>query len=223
VTSLETSVHYVETSLEEAESGWLKVFLVVEAVMGLTAALFLEMFPLICLLFLPVVLAVDGRWGWAAASLIPLVLYGWLARWLINSANYAMQRCYPEIAGVAKAVQGTQTPHYPFAVEMALRLPRLPLLFRPWASLWWGAHFMAGVVILEVAHRHLAGGGAPDALTVLTVLGIHFAFSVAANLYLMLSVAALWSPPDLLCWIWRHRITIDAVFTLAATSWHFLQ
>jgi hypothetical protein len=198
-----------------------------EAIFGLTATFFLSYGSAVVLGLVSIVTLLMGEWTVFALAIGPAVLTLALAVWVTRAACGALRRCYPELEPAPRDVGPSRTDARPspgdaepFGVEMGLQAVRLPLFLRPVLSLWWFAHFIAGVLAAVTVHRSVAESFDRPGMLALIVLplALNFAFNVAANLYLVLSVASLHADPWLLRKVWSARFAIDVVVMLVALA-----
>ena len=108
-----------------------------------------------------------------------------------------------------------------WGVDVALRQPRWPVLFRPVLAAYWAAHFLLGVALafglerlgLEAtggkSARHVAGTLALTAAAV-------FAFTYAANFYLLLALTTVTRSRRVVDPVWRWRVLVDVALTAVA-------
>ena len=123
--------------------------------------------------------------------------------------------CYPELGWGRDASPPPRTISREgppaFAVELGLQVATLHWLVRPVLSLWWCTHFAAGFWLVSATHHWIADAFDRPGAAALVVfpLLVHLAFNVAANLYLILSVAALYPDEWLLRRLWSARVQVN--------------
>lgn len=100
--------------------------------------------------------------------------------------------------------------HIPLALSMALQVPTAPWPARTIVGVWWLAHFLAGAAIAHFIFRQL-GELAPKAnpIVVGLLLLAQFAWTFAANVYLLLAGGAFTPRSLTLVKLWRCRFLID--------------
>jgi len=194
-----------------------------EVLFGLTATFFLGFAPAVVLVFTTVFALFLGEWRLLAQVVVPAVIATGTAVWVARSAGRAGAVCYPEMGfgPVVLLPRGSVDVRPPaFAVELGLQVKGLPGMLRPLLSLWWCAHFAAGFGVVTAAHHWIADAFDQPGTVALVLFPLlaHLAFNVAANLYLILSVAALYPDESLLHHIWRLRFVIDVVVTMSALA-----
>ena len=103
----------------------------------------------------------------------------------------------------------------PYAVHVALAMPRMPLLLRPLPAAFWAMHLVGALGFVWMAHMIPSGSSwlARGALFALGGLCGFWAFG-----YLLLAVGSIKRDRGLLEKIWRHRAWYLIVITAAAIA-----
>jgi hypothetical protein len=117
------------------------------------------------------------------------------------------------------AIDGS--PPRPVALLIADRLCNEPIVLRPFLSLWWLGHFVAGAFIGIGASRVAIDFLKNPALAFMIILPLafQFAFLFAVNLYLVMAVAVVCHDHRVHELIWRSRFVIDFLLSLGLTLW----
>jgi hypothetical protein len=195
-----------------------------EVLFGLTATFFLGFAPVVVLVMVSVFSFFLGEWVLFSPVILPAIAATAAAVWVARAAGRAGAVCYPELgwgrdtASPPRTISRKGPP--PYAVELGLQVATLHWLVRPVLSLWWCAHFAAGFWLVSATHHWIADAFDRPGTMVLVLfpLLVHLAFNVAANLYLILSVAALHADEWLLRRLWSARFLIDVAVTLSALA-----
>ena len=96
-------------------------------------------------------------------------------------------------------------------VELALEQRDFGAAMRPLVALWWAAHFMAAVLLANWLGEFylLAGGGHAEKWAYFASLFVRLAGAIAANYFVLLTVAAIWRDAELLKLVWSLRLLVD--------------
>jgi hypothetical protein len=149
------------------------------------------------------------------------------AIWVAGMARAALAESCPRVARLLECARRRRRGKHneyqpasgePLAVVMARRLPRLPWPLRWLVGLWWGAQF-AGVAALGIfiyGVLDMVLKNAPLHHRLLIPLSYHMALLFAANLYLLLAVAAFFRNPIVHAKLWSWRFIVDLTLSLAA-------
>lgn len=196
----------------------------IEAVLGLLAAFFigfiapLAAFALTMTLRLPPVLRVF-------AGLLTVGYTGWLAILVARLASAALEGDDHHTFSLAGSRPGRRTalpPLYiPLALAMAVRVPRFLPPMNLAVSGWWLLHFGAAAGLGHLAAMKITRDFQLGQLllAVPCSIAVHFAFLFAANLYLVLSMAAACKSPLVWLFVWRYRFLIDLLLALVLLMW----
>lgn len=157
------------------------------------------------------------------------VVSGALAVWVARLIQRALYMCHPELRKLDQVLtrgqkslmtpfetdQPVETVHLPMAVVAGTSLPRVPVLAAIPLALWWLAHASTGVIVGLRLDRYMdqAFRGAPAGVKYVLPQVLNFAFSFAANIYLMLAVALFVRNTTWLLRLWKVRLFIDLVLT----------
>lgn len=109
----------------------------------------------------------------------------------------------------------------PFVPEFALEQRRWPLALRPVVCCWWVAHFMLAAGSLWVVERLMLdtdAGGLHLGWRIVTLVTFVWMLTHCSLLYLFLAVTALRHDESLVRLLWRWRVLIDLLLTLAVLS-----
>lgn len=193
-----------------------------EAAVGLCAAFVLAFGPLTVAAFTLLFALFLAEWKVAAVAAAVTAVTCPMALWLAKMAESALSqfRSEPVPETTADAWPWFDDPTVPqrktpFAIVLASTLPPLPLVARVPLAVWWLAHFLAGaalVVFLDVVAQQVLMW--PGLKSGIPAVVFAYLFQFAANLFLILSVAALFDSPMTTVSVWRNRFVIDALFTL---------
>jgi hypothetical protein len=115
--------------------------------------------------------------------------------------------------------------HYPFSPYFALQFQNWPLLLRPFAAVWWLAHFAAGIGATILVDNILVLSMTDwntRVLRSLIFIPISFTIAYSANLYLLLLVTAAGGGKRAVGAIWRYRILLDLAVAICAAFFPIL-
>jgi len=205
-------------TLRELQSPAAKVS--IEAVLGLLAAFFIGFIaPLAAFA------AVIGMRLGFVVGLLTIGGAGWLAILVARLASAALegdhQRTFSLSNRPATVKESRPRLYIPLALAMAVRVPRFTPPLNVLVSGWWLVHFGAAaglghLAALKITREFQLG---QLLLAVPCSIAVHFAFLFAANLYLVLSMAAACKSPLVWLFVWRYRFLIDLLLALALLMW----
>lgn len=192
----------------------------IEAVLGLLAAFFIGFIaPLLAF-----AAAMALRWG-VVGGLFAVGTTGWLAILVARLASAALegdnQRSFALTDRLPATPESGPRLYIPLALAMAVRVPRFTPPLNLIVSGWWLVHFGAAaglghLAALKITRDFQIG---QLLLAVPCSIAVHFAFLFAANLYLVLSMAAACKTPLVWLFVWRYRFLIDLLLALALLFW----
>lgn len=189
-----------------------------EAVLGLLAAFFIGFStPLMA-----TAAAVALGWG-SLGALITLSLSGWAAFLVARLASNALEGTDQRTFRMHRPDGGGRKIDcvMPLGLAMALRVPRYSVPWGGLLGLWWILHFAATALLAHFASVQLMQNAPAGHIVIHGLFGvaIHFSFLFAANLYLILSVAAFVNRPLIWLTFWRSRYVIDFGVAIALVMW----
>ncbi len=182
-----------------------------EAAVGLIAAFMLAFGPFTVAALVLIFSLILAEWRVAGLAAVVTAVTCPMAVWLAWMANSALQKFHADAP-----VDAARTPRRPaFAMLLASELPPLPGIARVPLALWWLTHFAAGAALVVFADVLVREGLLWDGFTKgvpAAVFGYLFYF--AANIFLVLAVAACFGSPTVTAGVWRRRFAIDGLFTI---------
>jgi hypothetical protein len=192
-----------------------------EAMLGLMACFALAFGPPTIAGFTLIFALLLAEWRVAAIAGGIAALTGPMAVWLAKMAEHALAQ-FRTAGSTSSSLRGDDHPQarVPFAIVLASVLPRLPLVVRVPLGVWWLAHFLAGTALIVFASV-LARQGAIWKGFDNPFVAIVFAyfFHVAANVFLVMAVAAAFQSPRVTARVWRARFAIDGLCILPLLLW----
>jgi hypothetical protein len=199
--------------------------------MGLLATFLIGFCPAILLSIGALATIANRDWLWFGPAVVGALLAWVLAAGVAALANAALYDCFPALRRLEQdnAAGPNDLAWYPldpggepistelpFALVMAVHLPRIPVPARLFLALWWLAHFAAAGLLGFAVFGCWRNAAAPlpvVGVVVPVVLDVGVLF--AANLYLILAVAACVRRPMLWHALWRWRFAVDLVLAFA--------
>ena len=188
-----------------------------EAAVGLIAAFGLAFGPLTWAALTLIFALLLAEWSVAAIAAIVTAVTCPMAFWLARMAETALGQFR------LRQIQLTESPAEDadsrrtssFAVLMASTLPPLPWIARLPLAAWWLGHFLAATALVEFGDVLAQQGLLWSGLTIgVPAVVFSYLFHFAANIFLVLAVAALLGSPNVTIGIWRKRFAIDAAVVL---------
>ncbi len=157
-----------------------------------------------------------------------VIANAWIANYprLGDAARVALTACWFPVAYFERRsflyyLDALSHASHPLPVGVAVRQARRHGLARIAATLWWGGHAAAAVVLAHwfVGHVTFANPTAPErAIQLVAPLLVMFGAAFAMNTHLLIAAYALPRSARLVRWIWRARILLDlAVIFLVPT------
>lgn len=192
----------------------------IEAVLGLLAAFFIGFIAPLAAFGVVVGL----RLGFVV-GLLAIGTAGWLAILVARLASAALEGDNPRTFALSnrRPTSADSRPrlYIPLALAMAVRVPRFTPPMNVLVSGWWLVHFGAAaglghLAALKITREFQLG---QLLLAVPCSIAVHFAFLFAANLYLVLAMAAACKSPLVWLFVWRYRFLIDLLLALALLMW----
>lgn len=191
-----------------------------EAVVGLLATFFLAFGPFTIALGTLVFATLLAEWKVARIAATVTAVTGPMAIWLAKMSSAAFDEFRRErvlksfLLKSSNSLNCDVPPKHPFAVWLALEVPRVPAAARVLLSIWWFAHFAAGFLLVRYFFKAWNRLDFPAVVSVVLVALSVFMFHFAANVFLVLSAGLYLNSVTALERLWRNRFLIDALCTL---------
>lgn len=194
----------------------------IEAVLGLLAAFCIGLpIPLIstvALLNAPFLNPVDGQ----LLACPTFLVTAYLCVTVVRLAGRAIEgetarRSFSLIPELNLRPRGSRRDEFyiPLSLAMAIRLPNWWTVVRPFIAIWWAGHFVIAAVAGHMVAKELNGINNAGLVAIPFTIALTMAFLLAANMYLMLSIAVGVRHPRVWLAVWRYRFVVDLVLTVA--------